>query len=602
MSSGSDARAPRGNRRRVRPVAVAALIAVSLTAGAQLTGMLGSLERTSVTTRFALRHVEAPSGIVIVKIDDTTFGDLRRRWPFPRSLHARVIDRLHAAGAKAIAYDVQFTEPTTPRQDMALYRAVGVAGNVTLATSESDGHGHTNVLGGDASLARVHARAAAANLETSNGGLVTRYPYAVAGLESLAAVTAERASGRMLGRSRFAGGSAIIDYRGGVGTFPSVSFSAVLAGHVPARVFRNKIVIVGATAPTLQDLHATPVSGSELMSGPEAQANAIWTALHDNPLQDAPDWLTIAAILFAGLAAPFLSLRFGVLRSSLAVAVIAGAYAIAAQLAFDAGLVVSVTAPLLACALGTAAMLAASYLTANGERRHLGWIAARRTQQLRDAQLEIVTRLAQAAESRDADTGEHIERIGHLCERLALKLGHDPRHARLIRHASAMHDVGKIAIADAILLKPGLLDEDERAIMETHAARGADLLSGSASPLIQLAEKIALTHHERWDGTGYPARLAGDEIPLEGRICAVCDVFDALVSRRPYKHAWPLERALEEIARGSGSHFDPTVVAAFLELAAEVDGLRPLAPATFVQLDSIPALGDPADRGARLAA
>jgi CHASE2 domain-containing sensor protein len=602
MTPRFDAGALRVNRRRVWQIAVAALIAASLTCVAQLTGMLGSLERAAVTTRFAFRHVAPPSGIVIVKIDDRTFGDLNRQWPFPRSLHARIIDRLHAAGAKAIAYDVQFTEPTTPPQDLALYRAIGAAGNVTLATSESDGQGHTNVLGGDAILARAHARAAAANLETSTGGTVTRFPYEVAGLESLAVVTAEHASGRTIGRSRFPGGTAIIDFRGGVGTFPSVSFSAVLEGRVPARVFRNKVVIVGATAPTLQDLHSTPVSGSDLMSGPETQANAIWTAMHGNPLQDAPGWLAIVAVLLAALAAPFLSLRFGVLRSGLAAVAIAAGYALGAQVAFNAGLVVSVTPPLLALALGTAAMIAASYLTANGERRHLGWIASRRTQQLRDAQLEIVTRLAQAAESRDADTGDHIERIGHLCERLALKLGLDPRQARLLRHASAMHDVGKIAIPDRILLKPGRFDEDERRIMETHAARGAEILSGSSSPLIQLAEQVALTHHERWDGTGYPTRLAGDEIPFAGRICAVCDVFDALVSKRPYKEAWPLERALEEIARGSGSHFDPAVVAAFLELASEVDGLLPLAPAKVLQLDSIPALGDPTNLAGGLAA
>jgi HD-GYP domain-containing protein (c-di-GMP phosphodiesterase class II) len=589
-----DRGALRGIRRRIGHVAIASLVAASLTAAAQLSGMLGSLERASVTTRFAFRHVAPPSGIVIVKIDDRTFGDLNRQWPFPRSLHARVIDRLHAAGAKSIVYDVQFTEPTTPTQDLALYRAIGAAGDVTLATSESDGHGHTNVLGGDASLAHAHARAAAANLDTSDGGTVTRFPYEVAGLESLAAVTAERANGRPIDRSRFPGGSAIIDFRGGVGTFPSVSFSAVLAGRVPARFFRNKVVIVGATAPTLQDLHPTPVSGSDLMSGPETQANAIWTALHGNPLQDAPDWLAIVAVLLAALAAPFLSLRIGVLKSALTAVAVGAGYVLGAQLAFNAGLVVRVTAPLLALALGTAAMTAASYLTANGERRHLGWIASRRTQQLRDAQLEIVTRLAQAAESRDADTGDHIERIGHLCERLALKLGLDPRGARLLRHASAMHDVGKIAIPDRILLKPGRFTEDERRVMETHAARGAEILSGSSSPLIQMAEQIALTHHERWDGSGYPNGLAGDEIPFAGRICAVCDVFDALVSKRPYKNAWPLARALEEIARGSGSHFEPALVAAFLELASEVDGLLPLAPAKVLELDSIPALGDPA--------
>jgi putative two-component system response regulator len=133
-----------------------------------------------------------------------------------------------------------------------------------------------------------------------------------------------------------------------------------------------------------------------------------------------------------------------------------------------------------------------------------------------------------------------------------------------------MHDVGKIGIPDRVLLKPGRLDHDEWEIMETHTTIGADILAGSNSPLLQMAERIALTHHEKWDGSGYPRGLAGDEIPLVGRICAICDVFDALTSKRPYKDAWPAADALDEVRSQSGRHFDPSLVELFLEFAPDL--------------------------------
>jgi response regulator RpfG family c-di-GMP phosphodiesterase len=181
----------------------------------------------------------------------------------------------------------------------------------------------------------------------------------------------------------------------------------------------------------------------------------------------------------------------------------------------------------------------------------------------------MIQRLGQAVESRDEETGDHIGRITSLCHRLALGAGLSVEEAELVQRASAMHDVGKIAIPDEILRKPGPLAPEERAIMQRHTSIGARLLSGSRSPLVQMAETIARTHHERWDGTGYPARLAGEEIPLGGRICALCDVFDALVSKRPYKPAWPVDRALEEIRRGSGTQFDPNLTQLFLDLDLE---------------------------------
>jgi cyclic di-GMP phosphodiesterase len=193
-----------------------------------------------------------------------------------------------------------------------------------------------------------------------------------------------------------------------------------------------------------------------------------------------------------------------------------------------------------------------------------------RTADLAEAEREIAHRLGVAVEWRDVETGTHIERIGRLCERLALQVGWTPEKADLLRHASALHDVGKVGIPDEILLKPGKLDADEWEKMKTHTTIGAKILAGSRSELVQMAETIAASHHERWDGSGYPNGLAGEDIPLVGRICAVCDVFDALLSPRPYKEAWPLEKVLDELVKSKGSHLDPDLVDAFLPIGIEV--------------------------------
>jgi response regulator RpfG family c-di-GMP phosphodiesterase len=186
-----------------------------------------------------------------------------------------------------------------------------------------------------------------------------------------------------------------------------------------------------------------------------------------------------------------------------------------------------------------------------------------RTAELRETQLEVVRRLSHAAESRDHETGVHITRMSRMCSRLALAAGATPMEAELLLQAAPMHDVGKIAIPDRILRKPGKLEPDEWEIMKSHTKIGAELLAGSRSPVVQLGEAIALTHHERWDGTGYPRGLRGEEIPFPARVVAVCDVFDALISDRPYKQAWTVDQALEEIKRERGGHFEPRLVDAF---------------------------------------
>jgi CHASE2 domain-containing sensor protein len=567
-------RRPRPNRSAAFGAVVVTLVtfAIGLTVG--LTGALNGLERETLKARFDIRGAQRPDDIAVVGIDARTFGELDRQWPFPRSLHAQVIRRLHAAGAREIVYDVQFTEPSEPRQDLALYRAITDVGGAVLATSESDGHGHTRVLGGDANLRRAHARAGASDLHNDDAGTVTQFAHDVGGLDTLAVATAERAGAPALRPAAFGSDGAWIDYRGPPGTIPTLSFSDVLRGRFDPAAVRGRVVVVGAAAPTLRDVHSTPVGGDKLMAGVEVQANAIWTALHGLPLRAAGLPLRLAIILLMSAFAPLLLLRVPALAVALAVPVAGGIYVVVAQLAFDAGLILYVVPALTALILGMVATIAWSHVAETRARRAaevdnelLEAAVRERTRELHETQLEIAHRLAAAVESRDPETGMHIERIGCSCERLALASGMSGEAAELIRHASALHDVGKVGIPDDILRKPGKLDPDEWETMKTHTTIGAGLLHGSASPLVQVGAEIALTHHERWDGTGYPAGLAGEEIPIEGRICAICDVFDALLSPRPYKEPWPLDEVLVEMQGLRGTHFDPRLLDIFLELA-----------------------------------
>ena len=178
----------------------------------------------------------------------------------------------------------------------------------------------------------------------------------------------------------------------------------------------------------------------------------------------------------------------------------------------------------------------------------------------------MLQRLSLAAEFRDDDTGQHTQRVGCVSARLAKALNFTDDGVELLKLAAPLHDVGKIGIVDAILLKPARLSAEEFRIMTTHTTIGGKILSGSHSRLLQLAEQIALSHHEAWDGSGYPLGQRGEEIPLAGRIVSVADVFDALTHRRPYKEPWPVSDAVAEIARQASRKFDPRVVDAFLQL------------------------------------
>jgi methanogenic corrinoid protein MtbC1 len=186
--------------------------------------------------------------------------------------------------------------------------------------------------------------------------------------------------------------------------------------------------------------------------------------------------------------------------------------------------------------------------------------------ELEIAQAETVQRLSMAVEFRDEDTGAHIERIGRFSTLLAEQIGMDPDFCARLSHAAPLHDVGKVAIPDAILLKPGPLTTEERAIVETHAEEGHRLVRGSSSSILDLAATIALSHQEKWDGTGYPRGLAGEAIPIEGRIVAVADVFDALTSDRVYRKAFSVEEAVQMMREQRGRHFDPVLLDAFMEV------------------------------------
>lgn len=195
---------------------------------------------------------------------------------------------------------------------------------------------------------------------------------------------------------------------------------------------------------------------------------------------------------------------------------------------------------------------------------HLAVLVDEQTQEIRDREKELIFRISRAAEFRDPETGAHIQRMAYYSEIIAKGLGLDEKKQKLILEAAPMHDVGKIGIPDYILLKPGKLTFEEFEVMKSHARLGHELLNGSTSETVRAAAEIAISHHEKYDGSGYPHGLVGTKIPLLGRIVAVADVFDALTSERPYKKAWPMEDARQFLEEGRGSHFDPMCVEAFL--------------------------------------
>jgi adenylate cyclase len=366
----------RRQRTRLWLLLAAGLVAAAVGLTVQATDALRRLELATVDARFAVRGDEpAPSSVAVVGIDAQTLRELNIRWPFPRTVHARVIDRLRAAGAKVIAYDVQFSELTTEAADLALYDAIDRAGNVVLGTSETDADGTPALVFAPAALREAGATAGNANFETDPGGTIRRMPYRLDGLVSFP-VAAARMAGAPAPPGRFNDRTgAWIDYPGPDVTLDTLSFVDVLRGRVPASKLRGRVVVVGATAPTLKDVFPTSVSG--LMPGPEIQANAIATILRGFPLRPAAPAVNAVLILLAAFLVPAASFRLVGLRSLIAPLVVLGGLLIGSQLAFDAGWIVAVVTPVLALALATVGSLAVNYSTEIRERNRVRAVFSR---------------------------------------------------------------------------------------------------------------------------------------------------------------------------------------------------------------------------------
>jgi CHASE2 domain-containing sensor protein len=337
-----------GSRRRRSLLLAIALLAAGIGIGAHSLGALDWLERGTVDVRFSLRaEHRAPTDVVVVGIDNASLSDLPR-YPFSRVLHARVIERLHAAGARLIVYDVSFDRPTSPRADNALLEAAAKARPIVFATSLISRDGQTEVLGGDANLRAVGDQAAAADLVPDRDGVIRHTLDQVNGLPTVAAAVAQQLGRPKTTASRLRDGW--VDFPGPPGAVRSLSFSRVLNGRFDKATVRGKVVVVGATASVLQDLHSTAVGSP--MSGPEVQADAISTALADSPLRSPAEDVTLLLIVLLGSIAPLAGLRFGAFGAALVGAGALALWSLGAQLAFDSGTVLDYADSALALALG----------------------------------------------------------------------------------------------------------------------------------------------------------------------------------------------------------------------------------------------------------
>ena len=335
--------------------------------------VFGGAELSSIDRRFAIRgEQKPPKDLVVVKIDDTTFSELGKRWPFARTVHAQAIKNLKAAGAKVIAYDIQFSEPTEGEagivQDNTFMDENRAAGNLVFSTTEVSDKGEGKFLGGRQGLAYARARLGNGNFDTDPGGIIRRTLYQAQGLKSFAVATVERATGKPV--HPFSNDTRLIDFSGPAGTMPSIPFSDVYNGLFPPGYFRDKIVVVGASAPSLQDVH--PVSfGQDEMPGPEIQANAIATVLDGLPLTLVPRWVNLVLIIVLGFLSPLASLRLNLFRTLVLAIGAAAGFLVGTQIAFNHGWVISFVYPMGALVASSIGAIAAHYLLAAFERERV---------------------------------------------------------------------------------------------------------------------------------------------------------------------------------------------------------------------------------------
>ena len=352
-----------GRRRALLLVAVG-LVATGLSVVAFAGHVLQGPELQVIDAHFSLRgQSPRPKDVAVVAVDAKSFQQINQTWPFPRRYEARVIDRLHRAGARVIAVDIQFTEPTDNADDQALAESIYNAGNVVLTTDSVNAKGQSNILGGDQVLRQLHAGWGISSVKPDGDGVYRRVYYSLSGVRTFAVAAASRALGRPLARSAFPSrGSAPIDFAGRPGRVPTYSFSDVYFGRVPASAFRGRVVVVGESDPTGGDVHPTAASRTQQMAGPEIQASAISTILRGFPLKDAPGWLDVLLILAVGMAIPLANLRLRSWRVGALALLIGLGYVLATQLAFNAGLLITFAYPLLAILLATVGTLGADYM------------------------------------------------------------------------------------------------------------------------------------------------------------------------------------------------------------------------------------------------
>jgi adenylate cyclase len=373
-----------GTRRKTISLIAVALLAGGLGVVAYATHLLRRSELQSIDARFAIRGRQRPHpDIVLVQIDTATFNELRQQglaseWPFPRRYDARLIDNLRRAGARTIALDLEFTHPTDKQDDEALVGAIERAhGKVVLATTEVGPHGSTPVLGGEPLLREIGARVGHVGLVEDTDGRVRRAARSVNGLDTFSVVSAEAFSGRPVKGSIFHENTLPIDFAGAPGSYPAVSYAKALKGEAAPSQFAGRLVIVGASAPILNDVHAAATSGSRPMAGPEIQANSIATLLRGAPLSDAPGWLNVLLVVLLGVVVPLGSLRTRRWRTLLDALVLAALFTVAVQIAFDNGLIVTFVYPLLALVIGTLGTLAVLYVGEAIERERVRSMFAR---------------------------------------------------------------------------------------------------------------------------------------------------------------------------------------------------------------------------------
>jgi adenylate cyclase len=358
------------------------VIAAAIGVVAYLTDALREPELDTVDARFAIRGTQpTPDDVVVVGVDAITFGQLDERWPFPRRYHAEVIDQLRRDGARVIAYDVQFTEQTNPRDDNALIGAVARAdrtAHVVLATTEVGSDGRTNIFGGDRVVEQVGAIAANGNLIPDPGGVIRRMPYELQNLTGFAVAAAQAPGDIQLDPSDFEDDGAWIDYIGPPGMVDQVPFSTAYEGNFDPGAFTDKFVVVGTTAPSLQDVHPTSNSGDDLMSGPEIQANSISTARRGLPLEATPGALDLALIVVFAFLAPLATLRLSPALGLLLAIAVGIVYTVALQLAFDwEGLIGSFFYPVGTLAIASVGTVGVQYVSAAMERQRTRDIFAR---------------------------------------------------------------------------------------------------------------------------------------------------------------------------------------------------------------------------------